>query len=221
MHPIMGTALRTVLLTATLFAGNSNATTASEVEQLIREAAATLDKASSAGGEWRNSRKLLKKARAAAKEGNLNQAVLLASEAKREGELAYTQAKAEYAKIPTLKTGAVGTAGDTGTLAFGAITAKYQATTGPDAARAGKELAFDGRKGNCLACHMIGNGVGPGNLGPPLLAMKARFPSKAALWAQIWEPRLRSPESIMPPFGRHRILSDAEISKIVEYLWSL
>lgn len=221
MHPITGTALWTALLTAALLVGNAGATTPLEVEQLIREATATLDKASSAGGEWRNSRKLLKKARAAAKEGNLNQAVLLASEAKQEGELAYIQAKAENAKVPTLKTGAVGAAGDTGTSAFGAIIAKYPATAGPDAARAGKELAFDGKKGNCLACHMIGDGVSPGNLGPPLISMQARFPSKAALWAQIWEPRLRSPESLMPPFGRHRILSDVEISKIVEYLWSL
>ncbi|MEE8342794.1 MAG: sulfur oxidation c-type cytochrome SoxX, partial [Gammaproteobacteria bacterium] len=219
--PIMGTALWTALLVAALLAGDANATTASEVEQLIREATATLDKASAAGGEWRNSRKLLKKARAAAKEGDLNQAVLLAGKAKREGELAYTQAKAENAKVPTLMTGAVGAARDAGAVAFGAITAKYPAIAGSNAARAGKELAFDGKKGNCLACHMMGDGVGPGNLGPPLISMQARFPSKAALWTQIWDPRLRIPESIMPPFGRHMILSDAEISKIVEYLWSL
>lgn len=221
MHPIMGTALWTALLMATLLSGNAGAITRSEVDQLIREATVTLDKASSAGGEWRNSRKLLKKARAAAKKGNLNQAVQLASEAKHEGELAYTQARAENAKTPTLKTGTAGISGESGISTFGAITAKYQATTGPNAVRAGKKLAFDGRKGNCLACHMIGDGVSPGNLGPPLLAMKARFPSKAALWSQIWDPRLKIPESVMPPFGRHNILSDTEISNIVEYLWSL
>lgn len=220
MHPIMGTAVRTVLLTAALFASNVSATTPAETAQLISEATAILDKASAAGGEWRNSRKLLKKARAAAKEGKLNQAVLLADEAKQEGELAYTQAMAENAKVPTLptrKTAAVGTSAS----AIQAITAEYQATAGPDAARAGKELAFDRKKGNCLACHMMDDGVSPGNLGPPLVSMQARFPTKAALWSQIWEPRLRSPESVMPPFGRHKILNDAEIGKIVEYLWSL
>ncbi|MEE8428563.1 MAG: sulfur oxidation c-type cytochrome SoxX [Gammaproteobacteria bacterium] len=220
MHPIMGTAVRTVLLTAALFAGNVSATTPAETALLISEATAILDKASAAGGEWRNSRKLLKKARAAAKEGKLNQAVLLADEAKQEGELAYTQAMAENAKVPTLptrKTAAVGTSAS----AIQAITAEYQASAGPDAARAGKELAFDRKKGNCLACHMMDDGVSPGNLGPPLVSMQARFPTKAALWSQIWEPRLRSPESVMPPFGRHKILNDAEIGKIVEYLWSL
>ena len=40
----------------------------------------------------------------------------------------------------------------------------------------GKQLAFDGKKGNCLACHQIEGGTLAGNIGPPLVAMKARFP---------------------------------------------
>ena len=44
----------------------------------------------------------------------------------------------------------------------------------------GKALAFDRGKGNCLACHSIEDGELPGTLGPPLLAMKLRFPDKPA-----------------------------------------
>ena len=51
----------------------------------------------------------------------------------------------------------------------------------------GKELAFDRRKGNCLACHMIAGGDLPGNIGPPLVAMKMRYPDKAKLRAQIYD----------------------------------
>ena len=51
-----------------------------------------------------------------------------------------------------------------------------------------EEVTFGRKAGNCLACHMIPGGNLPGNIGPPLLAMKARFPNKADLRAQIWDP---------------------------------
>ena len=54
-------------------------------------------------------------------------------------------------------------------------------------ATAGKKLAFNRKKGNCLACHKIGDGKLTGNSGPPLVAMKGRFPDKSALRAQIWD----------------------------------
>ena len=37
----------------------------------------------------------------------------------------------------------------------------------------GRALAFERRKGNCLACHLIEGGELAGNYGPPLLMMKA------------------------------------------------
>ena len=85
----------------------------------------------------------------------------------------------------------------------------------------GKKLAFDRKKGNCLACHQIEGGDLPGNIGPPLVAMKARFPEKAKLRAQIWDATRVNPNSIMPPFGRHKIVSDTEIDKIVEFVYTL
>jgi sulfur-oxidizing protein SoxX len=85
----------------------------------------------------------------------------------------------------------------------------------------GKEIAFDRKKGNCLACHQIEGGSLPGNIGPPLIAMKARFPDKAKLRAQIWDSTKANVNTIMPPFGRDQILSESEIDKIVEFVYTL
>ncbi|MGB0723279.1 MAG: sulfur oxidation c-type cytochrome SoxX [Gammaproteobacteria bacterium] len=85
----------------------------------------------------------------------------------------------------------------------------------------GKKIAFDRRKGNCLACHMIAGGNLPGNIGPPLIAMKARFPDRAKLRAQIADPTKANPNSIMPPFGRHDALTSAELEKVVDFIHTL
>lgn len=85
----------------------------------------------------------------------------------------------------------------------------------------GKAVAFDRKKGNCLACHMTGDGTLPGNIGPPLIGMKARFPDKAKMRAQIWDATVANPDSIMIPFGRNRVLSEEEIDQIVEYIYTL
>jgi len=85
----------------------------------------------------------------------------------------------------------------------------------------GKQLAMARNKGNCLACHAIADGELPGTLGPPLLYMQQRFPDRAQLRAQVWDPTVRNPDTVMPPFGRHRILSEAEIDLIVDYIHSL
>ena len=85
----------------------------------------------------------------------------------------------------------------------------------------GKAVAIDRKKGNCLACHQMDDGDLPGNIGPPLIAMKARFPDKAKLRAQIWDSTKANPNTIMPPFGRQQILSEGDIDKIVEYVYTL
>lgn len=85
----------------------------------------------------------------------------------------------------------------------------------------GKKVAFDRQKGNCLSCHAIAGGEAPGNLGPPLIAMKARFPDKAVLRAQIWDATKRNPGTPMPPFGKHNILTEKEIDLVTEYIHSL
>lgn len=90
-----------------------------------------------------------------------------------------------------------------------------------DAVKKGKEIAWSRKKGNCLTCHMMDGGQQVGNSGPPLMAMKTRYPDKASLREQIWDPTKRNPLTNMPPFGRNRILTEAEIDAVVEYLYSL
>jgi sulfur-oxidizing protein SoxX len=85
----------------------------------------------------------------------------------------------------------------------------------------GRALAFERRKGNCLACHLIEGGELAGNYGPPLLMMKVRFPDREVLRAQIWDASVRTPATRMPPFGRHRILTEDEIDLVVDFLLTL
>jgi len=85
----------------------------------------------------------------------------------------------------------------------------------------GKALVMERSKGNCLACHAIADGELPGNIGPALFAMKERFPEADDLRMQIWDATRRNPDSRMPPFGRHGILSRKEIDLIVQYLYTL
>ena len=96
----------------------------------------------------------------------------------------------------------------------------------PDAAAAsaieeGKKIAFDRRLGNCMSCHVMAGATLAGNSGPPLIAMKARFPDKAVLREQIRDATKKNPQSLMPPFGRHEILTEEQIDKVVEFVYSL
>lgn len=80
-------------------------------------------------------------------------------------------------------------------------------------------------KGNCMACHFI-NGLSSGNIAPPLVAMQQRFPGeegKKKLRAQIEDPAKFNPtgQSLMPPFGKHEILTKEEIDNLVEFMLTL
>lgn len=106
---------------------------------------------------------------------------------------------------------------------MGALSFAPQITLAADSAmvNAGKKIAFDRKKGNCLACHQITGGNLAGNVGPPLVAMTARFPDRAILRAQIWDATKSNKNTMMPPFGLHSILSEDEIDKVVEFIHSL
>ena len=85
----------------------------------------------------------------------------------------------------------------------------------------GKKIAFDRKKGNCLACHQIEGGTLAGNIGPPLVAMKARFPDYEKMKAQIADPRIKNPNTIMIPFGPHGVLTDEEIELVSQFVYTL
>jgi len=85
----------------------------------------------------------------------------------------------------------------------------------------GKKVAFNRKKGNCLACHKMKGGSLEGNIGPELVNMKSRYPDKAKLRAQISDATINNPNTIMPPFGKHKICSEKEIDAIVEFIYTL
>lgn len=79
-------------------------------------------------------------------------------------------------------------------------------------------------KGHCLACHQVPEGAGPASradLGPRLEGARMRSLGKARLKEVIEDPTRLDPNTVMPPYGRHRILEGAEIDRIVEYLHAL
>ncbi|CAL80441.1 putative cytochrome C; possible sulfur oxidation protein SoxX (fragment) [Bradyrhizobium sp. ORS 278] len=84
----------------------------------------------------------------------------------------------------------------------------------------GQKLAFDRGKGNCLTCHEIKGGDLPGSIGPKLENLKARY-DRAELTAILNDETVRNPLTVMPPFGRNRILTEQEISAIVDFLQTL
>jgi len=90
-----------------------------------------------------------------------------------------------------------------------------------DAVTQGGCIAINRRKGNCAGCHFINGTASSGDIAPPLVQMNRRFPDKAKLRAQISEPRKANPDSVMPPFGPHKILSQDEIDKVTEWVFTL
>ncbi|WP_448046052.1 sulfur oxidation c-type cytochrome SoxX [Bradyrhizobium liaoningense] len=85
----------------------------------------------------------------------------------------------------------------------------------------GRKLAFDRGKGNCLTCHVIEGGDLPGTIGPELKDLKAKYPDRNELVAIIFDETKRNPQTMMPPFGRNRILTEQEINAIVDFLQTL
>ena len=85
----------------------------------------------------------------------------------------------------------------------------------------GQRLAFDRGKGNCLTCHEIKGGDLPGTIGPPRKDIKSKYPDRDELVAILTDETKRNPQTVMPPFGRNRILSEKEISAVVDFLQTL
>ena len=88
------------------------------------------------------------------------------------------------------------------------------------AAAEGQKLAFDRGKGNCLTCHAIKGGDYPGTIGPALIDIKGKY-KRDELVAIVFDETRRNPLTVMPPFGRNRILTEKEISAIVDFLQTL
>ena len=85
----------------------------------------------------------------------------------------------------------------------------------------GQKLAFDRSKGNCLTCHEIKGGDLPGTIGPALTDIKSKYPDRKDLVAIVTDETKRNPQTVMPPFGRNRILTEQEINAVVDFLQTL
>ncbi len=79
-------------------------------------------------------------------------------------------------------------------------------------------------KGYCVACHQVPEGAGPrsrADLGPALDGTRMRALGKGRIREIIEDPTRAKPDTVMPPYGRHRILDANEIQRLVEYLHAL
>jgi sulfur-oxidizing protein SoxX len=82
----------------------------------------------------------------------------------------------------------------------------------------GKKLALE----YCVACHQFTGTNQAGSLGPPLMVMKSRFPDRKAIYDIVYDPAVAiKPHTMMPPFGRNKLLMKEEINKIIDFLYSL
>ena len=101
------------------------------------------------------------------------------------------------------------------------IGAVLSAPVRAQSAAEGQKLAFDRGKGNCLTCHEIKGGDLPGTIGPALKDIKSKYPDRDELVAILTDETKRNPQTVMPPFGRNRILTEQEINAIVDFLQTL
>jgi L-cysteine S-thiosulfotransferase len=105
-------------------------------------------------------------------------------------------------------------------LSIGAATLVSPACA-QSAAADGQKIAFDRGKGNCLTCHDIKGGDLPGTIGPALKDIKSKYPDRNDLVAIVTDETKRNPQTVMPPFGRNRILTESEINAVVDFLQTL
>ena len=96
----------------------------------------------------------------------------------------------------------------------------------PAAAQRSTELELFVRrdKGHCIACHQLPAGVGPqtrADLGPALAGARMRALGREKLRALLVDPTAENPQTVMPPYGRHRLLDAAEIDRLVAFLHAL
>ncbi|HQS57656.1 MAG: sulfur oxidation c-type cytochrome SoxX [Gallionellales bacterium 35-53-114] len=99
-----------------------------------------------------------------------------------------------------------------------------------DAKKEAKPLEMDPKKlfsssgkgmGNCTACHAIpaDEKLVAGDIGPPMIGMKSRFPDIEKLKAAIADQKVFAPDTIMPPFGRNKLLTPEQIDVIAQYIY--
>ena len=68
---------------------------------------------------------------------------------------------------------------------------------------------------------LIGLGMIPFGLPAAFAAANDKYPDRNDLVAIITDETKRNPQTVMPPFGRNRILTEQEINAVVDFLQTL
>ena len=88
-------------------------------------------------------------------------------------------------------------------------------------------LLIDRNRGNCLACHNVVVDAWPeflpvaGNAGPVLENLSDKYASRVEVRNLVYDASKNFPDTVMPQYGGHGILSDLEIDLIVEFLMGI
>jgi L-cysteine S-thiosulfotransferase len=86
------------------------------------------------------------------------------------------------------------------------------------------DLFTQPEKGHCVACHQLPAGAGPetaNDVGPRLEGARMRSLGREGIRDVINDPTRANPQSVMPPYGRHRLLDPREIETLAEFLHAL
>ena len=69
---------------------------------------------------------------------------------------------------------------------------------------------------------MIKGGDLPGTIGPELTGHQKQVPQSRTISSRsVTDETKRNPLTVMPPFGRNRILTEKEINAVVDFLQTL
>ena len=136
-------------------------------------------------------------------------------------ETPLTIARSTTARLTAGRPTGAGSAGIFVALALLGSLGVSSAAYAQSAAAEGEKIAFDRSKGNCLTCHEIKGGILAGSIGPALTGIKSKYPDRNELIAIVTDETKRNPLTVMPPFGRNRILSEKEINSVVDFLQTL
>jgi len=105
-----------------------------------------------------------------------------------------------------------------------AMAAAFAAVAAWGQASAGREIFLRRDLGNCIACHQVSDGAVPAvraDVGPRLDAARLKGWNRDRLRVLIEDPTRAHPETVMPPYGRHRLLESREIERVIDYLHAL
>ncbi|HDO23261.1 MAG TPA: sulfur oxidation c-type cytochrome SoxX [Nitrospirae bacterium] len=96
------------------------------------------------------------------------------------------------------------------------------AMAGGNAAK-GEKVVKTRKLGNCIACHVLPGLAFPGDIGPNLIKAMQHYSrsDRATVRQWVYDARKFNSDTIMPPFGTNKILTNQQIDDVVAYLYSL